>query len=275
VEKTSPAPEISDAYEGHQAWPPEVTEGVARYFLSALGPSPRRCLILGCATGVNDALPLARRLAPGDLALAGDIEPAFLRRLRDRAASEGLFNVDAERIDVTGDLSALGRFDLVSFLFVIHRMKEWEEVIDRVCRLVGPGGSFFISEFVGPDGVIYLSNENGGKGADPVSRLIRRYFELLPERFAPRLRSSSISPALRRIGWSLSPVGHRDFTWKQSVTPAEMIRKIAGRAYAPYFSTHPSAELLSRLAGEFAEEPAAPVRLDETIRIYRFERTRS
>ena len=263
---------IARAYEENQAWPLEITEGVARYFLSSLPGAPRRCLVLGSATGVNDALPLARIANPEDRILAGDLEPAFLDRLRERAASEGLQNVEAHHLDITEDLSPLGKFDLVSLLFVIHRLKAWEEVIDRLCRLVAPGGSFFISEFVGPSGIIYLSNENGGAAGDPVSRLIRRYFELLPERFAPALRSTCIKSVLERLGKVLKPGGHRDFIWRQSITPGEMLRRITDRAYAPYFSTHPPPGLLDQLRGEFESEATRRIPMEEMIRLYRFER---
>ena len=143
-------------------------------------------------------------------------------------------------------------------------------MIDRLSELVAPGGSFFISEFVGPGGVIYLSNERGGTGLDPVSRLIRRYFELLPERFSPPLKSTSIGPVLDRLGGRLNPAGHHDFIWRQSLTPAEMLRRMADRAYAPYFSIPPPPALLARLGEEFAPESNCRVELDETIRIYRF-----
>ncbi len=263
---------IAQAYEENQAWPREVTEGAARYVLSSLPAAPRRCLVLGSATGVNDALPLARIADPGDRILAGDLEPAFLDRLRERAASEGLLNVEAHTLDITEDLSPLGKFDLISLFFVIHRLKAWEEVIDRLCGLVAPGGLFFISEFVGPSGIIYLSNENGGAAGDPVSRLIRRYFELLPERFAPALRSTCIRSVRERLGKVLKPAGHRDFIWRQSITPREMLRRIADRAYAPYFSTHPLPGLLEQLRGEFESEAARRIPMEETIRLYRFER---
>jgi SAM-dependent methyltransferase len=268
--KTAQAPNVPDIYEEYQAWPRETAEAVARYFLSALKGSSRRCLVLGCATGVNDALPLARLAAPGDRIVAGDLENAFLERLRETSATEELANIEARRLDVTEDLSSLGQFDLVSLLFVIHRLKSWEPVIDRLCGLVGPRGTFFISEFVGPEGIIFLSNEGGGEGRDPVSRLIRRYFELLPGGFNPPLKSTSIRRVLDRLGESLKPTGHQDFIWKQTLSPRETLTRIEKRAYAPFFSTHPTASLLQRLGCEFASELDTPVTMNETIRIYRF-----
>ena len=272
--RVSPAgvAEIALAYEEHQAWPSEVTGAAARYFLSTLPGSPRRCLFLGAATGANDALPFARIADPRDRILAGDIESGFLDRLRARAADEGIRNVEARLLDVTTDLSPLGEFDLITLLFVIHRLKSWESVVDRLGRLVSPGGSFFISEFAGPSGVIYLSNERGGEGSDPVSRVIRRYFELLPERFAPPLKSTCIGPVLERLGTDLKPMGHRDFIWRQRVTARGMFQKIEERAYAPFFSTHPAPAVLGPLRDEFATEMDRPVPLEETIRIYRFGR---
>lgn len=270
--KTLKALDLPGAYEEFQAWPPELTEGLARHVLSSLREPPRQCLVLGAATGVNDALPLARLADPGDRILAGDVEPSFLARLHDRALAEGLRNVEAQRIDITEDLSPLGRFDLVTLLFVIHRLKNWESVVDRLSVLVAPGGSFFISEFSGPSGIIYLSNENGGSASDPVSRLIQRYFAFLPDRFAPPLKSTSIGPVRSRLGTLLDFQEHRDFTWKQSITTAEMLRRIEERAYAPFFSTHPSPDLLSRLRAEFAGQSEQRVELHETIRVFRFAR---
>jgi SAM-dependent methyltransferase len=263
------APHAPDLYEEYQSWPAEVTDGVARYLNSG---RPGSCLVLGCATGVNDALPLARVAGRGCRIVAGDLEPAFLERLQERVISEGLSTVEARQIDLTGDLSGLGTFDAVALLFVIHRIAAWEEALDRVCRLVAPGGSFTISEFVGPEGIIYRSNERGGAGEDPVSRMIRRYFELVSAPFAPALKSTSIGPALERLAGRLRPDGHRDFGWPQTIMPAEMFRRIRDRAYAPYFGTTPAAGALDRLREEFSGEWCTAVRQTEVIRLYRFTR---
>jgi len=264
--------DLPDVYEEYQGWPSEVTEGVARYFASALPRGRARCLVLGCATGVNDALPLARIARPSQSITAGDLEPAFLERLQERVIAEGLSVVNAQVIDITGDLSPLGSFDLVSLLFVIHRVRPWEPVIDRICRLVAPGGSFFISEFVGPGGVIFASNEAGGTGTDPVSRMIRRYFEMVPGRFSPALKSTNIAPVLDRVAGLLEPGGHQDFGWNQTLMPGEMFRRIRDQAYAPYFSTTPAPGALDRLREEFSGEWTEAVRQTEVIRIHRFEK---
>lgn len=264
-------PGAPDLYEEYQSWPAEVTEGVARYLYTG---SPGRCIVLGCATGVNDALPLARLAGPGCRVVAGDLDPAFLERLQERTTSEGLPNLEPRRIDLTTDLGGLGTFDAVSLLFVIHRIPAWEEALDRVCRLVAPGGSFTISEFVGPEGIIYRSNERGGTGADPVSRMIRRYFELVSAPFNPGLKSTNIAPVRERLSRLLRADGHRDFGWNQTIMPGEMFRRIRDRAYAPYFSTTPAPGALDRLRDEFSPEWCTAVRQTEVIRLYRFTRPR-
>jgi SAM-dependent methyltransferase len=260
-------------YEENQAWPPEVTGPLSRHLLSALRGPPRRSLFLGAATGVNDALPFARIADRRDRILAADIESAFVDQLRTRATEEGLENVEGRILDVTTDLSTLGEFDLVSLLFVIHRLRSWEPVVDRLPRLLAAGGSFFISQFAGPSGIVFLSNENGGRALDPVSRLIRRYFELLPEPFSPVLRSTRIGPVLVRLGKALQPRGHQDFAWSQTLTPANMLKRIERRSYAPYFSTHPNPGVFRQLREELGAELDRPVALEETIRIYRFEKS--
>lgn len=254
-------------YETHQNWPPETAGAIADH-LRASAPSARTAAFLGCASGVNDALPFARR-APDVRVLASDIDPDCLRALAARAA--GMANLEVRRIDVLADLGALEPADLVAIFFVAHRLPAWEEAVAPLTRAVAPGGRLFTSEFAGPCGVIYRSNENGGRAADPVSRLIRRYFELRAEPFAPPLRSTRMGPFLDALGRGLVPAGHRDFAWPQSLTVEEMLRKMETGAYAPFF-LRPSSAILDRLRDEFAAERAARVDLTETIRIHQFRR---
>jgi SAM-dependent methyltransferase len=259
-------------YEANQEWPDTVKRALAAHLLSSLRPPPARCLFLGAATGVNDALPFAGIAGPGISVVGSDIEPRFLDRLRERAERERLRNVEARRIDLCEDLGTLGAFDLVTLLFVIHRLAEWRPVVQPLADLVAPGGSLHVSEFAGPSGLIYLSNEGGGGGADPVSRMIRRYFELLPSRFDAPLRSTWIRPVREALANCLRPAGFEDFVWTQRLTPGEMWRRIAARAYAPYFSTHAPAGLLAQLRREFERDWREEVTLEETIRVYRFSR---
>jgi SAM-dependent methyltransferase len=259
----------ADEYERHQTWDPHAREAVARY-LSAGAPS--RCLFLGCATGVNEVLPFARRAPAGTRILAGDIDEAYLRRLKEHLRRERLSNVEVRRIDITEDLSPLGGFDLVTLFFVIHRLDAWKGVIRRVAGLVGPGGRLCTSEFAGPGGAIYLSNEGGGGVRNAIGRVIRRYFELYPGRFEPELKSTSIGPVLRELGRLLRPAGHRDVPWRQSLTVGEMIEKIERRAYAPFWGSGRAPLALEQLRREFEWERSRRSTLVEKIRLYRFLR---
>lgn len=265
-------PDRARFYEVHQEWPPETKRAIAEHLLSATGEVPRSCLFLGAATGVNDALPFARAADRRDRIVAGDVDEEYLARLREHAAAEKLDNIEARRIDIRTDLANLGTFDLVAILFVIHRLSDWRPVVPQLRALLKSGASLFVSEFAGPSGVISLSNAGGDRSGDPVSRLIARYFELLPERFAPELKSTSIRPVRDALATALTPAGHRDFDWPQRLTVGEMYHKIESKAYAPYVHTHPSARLLSRLEDEFRSEWDEEVALTETIRIYRFRR---
>ena len=262
---------LAEVYERHQEWPGDVAARVAEHLKSFL-PGSGRAAFLGCATGVNDALPFARLARQASQVLASDVEPAYLAKLEERARAEGLSRVSVRRVDILQDLPALGVYDLVTLFFVIHRVPAWRKVAADLPRLIARGGSFFISEFAGPDGIIYLSNENGGAGQDPLSRLVRRYFELLPERFEPPLRSTRIGPFLDALGPLFAAEGSRDFAWPQSLTVAEMHRRIATGAYAPYFSVHPPRHVLDQLRSEFSHDWAERRDLTETIRIHRFRR---
>jgi len=254
-------------YETHQDWSPEAAAAIAGH-LRASTPAARTAAFLGCASGVNDALPFARR-APDVRVLASDVEPDYLHALAARA--EGMSNLEIRKVDVTADLPSLEPVDLVAIFFVVHRLPAWEGVVPPLTRLVAPGGRLFTSEFAGPGGVIYRSNENGGRADDPVSRLIRRCFELRSEPFAPPLRSTRMGPFLDALGRALVPAGHRDFAWPQSLTVEEMHRKIETGAHAPFF-LRPSRAILDRLRDEFSGEWTARVDLTETIRIHQFRR---
>jgi SAM-dependent methyltransferase len=261
------APDRADFYERNQAWPPEVAGAVAAW-LRESSPGPVRAAFLGCATGVNDALPFARLAVPGDRILASDVDPDCLERLR----AAGLANVEVRRVDVARDLPSLGTFDLAALFFVIHRIADWPAAAEGLRSAVAPGGLLFTSEFAGPGGLIWRSNENGGEGDDPVARLIRRYFELAPGRFAPSLRSTRIRPFLDALEPAFAPDGRRDFAWRQVLTPAELLDRIETAAYAPYVAVRPPAGLLDRLRSEFAPELGTPCEQIETIRIHRLRR---
>jgi ubiquinone/menaquinone biosynthesis C-methylase UbiE len=222
---------------------------------------------------VNDVIPFARLADLRDRVVGSDLEPAYLDRLAEHARREGLQNVTVRRLDVRKDLADLGTFDLVTLFFVIHRLSDWQSVVAPLVGLVGPRGSLYVSEFAGPSGVIHLSNEKGGGLSDPVSRMIRRYFQLLPESFDPPLKSTSIGPVREALAQHLGPSGFRDFDWTQRMSVGEMYTKIESEAYAPYFGTHPSPDVLDRLRREFEADWHRTVELTETVRIYRFVRT--
>jgi 2-polyprenyl-3-methyl-5-hydroxy-6-metoxy-1,4-benzoquinol methylase len=263
---------FADDYERHQAWNGEAREAVARYLKAPLGLMPGRCLFLGCATGVNDVLPFARRASRGTRILAGDIDDSCLRRLRGHVRREQLSSVQVRRLDVTKDLSSLGTFDLVTLFFVIHRLTSWKSVIHRLANVVDAGGSLYTSEFMGPGGVIYLANEAGGNARNPVARVIRRYFELHPKRFEPELKSNSIGPVLGELGRLLQPAGHRDAVWRQTLTVGDMVERIEKKAYAPFWESDRARPVLDQLRNEFDGERSRKVTLVERIRIYRFVR---
>jgi SAM-dependent methyltransferase len=270
--RNPPGGDRAGFYESHQEWPAAVGDAIARHLRASAGRAPLRSIFLGCATGVNDALPFARLSAPGERVVASDLDPAFLERLRGRALAERLAHVEVRKLDILTDLEGAGSFDVAAMFFVIHRVPGWEKALPGLVGRVAPGGSFYTSEFAGPSGVIYLSNEGGGRAGDPVSRLIRRYFELLPQRFDPPLKSTRIGPFLEALSADLAPAGFRDFSWPQSLTVADMYAKIESGAYAPYLTVLPPRPVLDRLREEFAAEWTERSNLVETIRIYQLRR---
>jgi SAM-dependent methyltransferase len=259
----------AEEYERNQRWPRPVRAAIVDFLMDGLSESAR-CLILGCATGVNDAVPLARRAPSSIRVVAGDIEPRYLSRLRRYRADLRLANLRVARLDITKDLSHLGTFNLVCLFFVIHRVRNWRPAIRNVTALVAPGGTFCISQFRGRNGLIALSNSMGRGSSSFAAAVVRQYFALRRARFNPELKSSDIRPVLRELHRRFVLSGYRDLSWPQRVTMRAWITKIRRRAYAPFHDAPEDPELYSRLLQEFGPRWRRPEPHVERIRIYRF-----
>jgi hypothetical protein len=247
----------SSAYDARHAWPADVADAVALHLLAET-PGARSALFLGAATGVNDALPFAR-LAPELRVIASDVDPDFLRVLSERAPA----NVEVRRIDARR-MEDVEPADLVALFFVAHRIPEWRELAPAVAARVSK--RLYVSEWAG--GLVYLANEKGGSGPDPVARLLRRFHELRDGE-APELRTSRMSPFLEALHRELPWSGKRDFAWRRAVSVGDVLEAMEEGAWAPFRSGRPD---LARLREEFAAEAGEGVELIETLRIHAFSR---
>jgi demethylmenaquinone methyltransferase/2-methoxy-6-polyprenyl-1,4-benzoquinol methylase len=117
-----------------------------RMLVHALDPRPNYRL-LDLAAGTGD-IGLGWRSTGGGPALLSDVNPAMLRRARDRALDRGL----VRGLDfVVADAEALPfpdrAFDRIAIAFGLRNCTDKQAVLAEARRVLRPGGRFFCLEF--------------------------------------------------------------------------------------------------------------------------------
>ena len=131
-------------------------EGSARRdYLDRLGiAAGERVLDVGCGSGVVTR-DIARRVAPGGVAVGLDPSPAFLAIARERVNAAGLGALVEFR---QGDARALpfgdGEFDVALAATVLAHVPEGERAIPEMARVVREGGRVGIFDFDGDSIII-------------------------------------------------------------------------------------------------------------------------
>jgi predicted methyltransferase len=114
--------------------------------LRLLGAQPGSLIAdVGAGEGAF-TIPIARAVAPNGRAVAVDIKDSALNKLRDRAARDGISNVDVV-VGATDDphLPA-GQFDAVMIHNAYHEMTEHEAMLRHIYTALKPGGRFVVVE---------------------------------------------------------------------------------------------------------------------------------
>jgi len=94
----------------------------------------------------------ARRVGPAGRVVAIDIEPKMVERVVQRAAAEGITNVDARVANVFALPFADASFDAAFMIFVIGEIPTPERALREIRRVLKPGGTLACSEvLVDPD----------------------------------------------------------------------------------------------------------------------------
>ncbi len=142
---------LTIAAEGESARPitAQAIERAARFLhggdLGAVG----RVADLGCGAGV-EACALAAAF-PGATVTAVDGSSAMRAATRTRAGEEGLTDrVVVGAIELEGDLSSLGSFDLVWMAQALHHLDDEAAALARVAALLEPGGVLCLLERLDP-----------------------------------------------------------------------------------------------------------------------------
>lgn len=115
--------------------------------LKALGLAPGMTLVdFGSGPGFF-SLPAARSVGPSGQVYAVDLDPAMLERLRERAADEGVANLEYV-VSPGRDLPlADAMADVVLIANVLHEVPERIGVLGEVARVLKPSGVLGIVEW--------------------------------------------------------------------------------------------------------------------------------
>ncbi len=110
--------------------------------------APRRIVDLGCGTGTG-TFALLRRFPEAEVT-AVDTSSRYLRRLRDRAASEGVAGrVHPVEADLDGTWPDLGKPELVWASASLHHMADPDRILRQVHDALAPGGLLAVVELSG------------------------------------------------------------------------------------------------------------------------------
>lgn len=116
---------------------------------------------------------VARRVAPGTV-YACDIQPSVVEMLRERAAREGVTNVDARVEDTYGFSFGDGTVDRVLMIACLPEIPEPVRVLRECRRVLRPGGLVCLSELL-PDPDYPLRRTEKRWAADAGLELDREY----------------------------------------------------------------------------------------------------
>ena len=102
-------------------------------------PSGSRILEAGCGTGAQTCILASKN--PDCEFISVDISRESLEIAEKQVKDAGLTNVTLHHADILGDELPFDIFDHAVFCFVLEHLKEPEEAIRRVMKLVKPGGT--------------------------------------------------------------------------------------------------------------------------------------
>jgi SAM-dependent methyltransferase len=142
---------LTIAAEGESARPitAQAIERAARVLHGGDRAAAGRVADLGCGAGV-EACALAAAF-PGATVAAVDGSSAMRAATRARAGEEGVADrVVVGAVDLEGDLSSLGAFDLVWMAQALHHLDDEAAALARVAALLEPGGALCLLERLDP-----------------------------------------------------------------------------------------------------------------------------
>ncbi len=139
--------DIVDFWRQHDEMEARLSRPLSERMLDVAQVSPGvRVLDVACGRG-EPSIPAAHRVGPHGRVLAIDHEPGVLQMARERAAREGLTNIqfqvaDAETLDLAGE-----RFDVATVRWALMYMRRPELALESIHRALKPGGTLVLASW--------------------------------------------------------------------------------------------------------------------------------
>jgi len=140
---------------------------------------------LGCGNGFY-TLELARRVGPGGVVYAVDVQPEMLRMLAERAGTEKLANIRPVLGTAVDPRLPAGKVDLVVCVDVYHEFSHPEPMLARIRASLAPGGRLVLAEFRGEDPAVpikplhKMTKDQVRAELEPAGFALAREFDRLP-----------------------------------------------------------------------------------------------
>ncbi len=101
---------------------------------------------VGAGTGFY-ALRIAKRIQPGGIYYANDIQPGMLTRLEDRAAAQKVTNIQISLGTATDPHLPRGKLDYVLMVDVYHELSDPQAMLRNIAASLKPTGKLVLLEF--------------------------------------------------------------------------------------------------------------------------------
>lgn len=184
-------------------------------------PSAKAVLDLGCGAG-NNTLKLLDRFQSQGRAINEiewgllDLSQPMLERAEQRVRAAGGTLLKMIRADLRVAKLPEGHFDVILAAAVLHHLREdadWEAAFQKIFRLLAPGGSFWVTDFVTHEGNMiqqmmwnrygdYLAQSGGPEYRDKVFAYVEQEDSPRPVTYQIRL--------MQRVGFGEIDLLHKN-----------------------------------------------------------------
>ena len=152
----------------HELWQPDVAQVWEK---AGIGQG-QAILDLGCGPGFG-SIDLAERVGPEGTVQAIDASEKYLKFLEEQIADQGLKQVTVHRADVHEIPLPDESIDVVFIRWVLCFVKEPEQVVAEVARVLNPGGRVAIFDYFNYKAVNIFPNRNS------FTQLFHAYYQSL------------------------------------------------------------------------------------------------